>query len=362
MKTINIERIKLARESRGYSQSSLSKRLKTISQSMLSKIEKGFADCSDETLNELSKVLNYPESFFYKKHQAYQIKEFYYRKNQSTTITKNKILEAKINILSSQISELLDNVELDIDLPYTDIRELDITPERFAVQVRSYFQIPKGPINDLIYTLEKKGVIIHFLDFDETFKFSGTNFRTKEGVPVIIVNANHSNSRKIYTIAHELGHLLMHENFIILDDSNIIEKQANDFAANFLMPKADIKSDLYGLTDTKLAELKRYWKVSIQALLYRAKELNCITPDQYRRWVTKINYNGWRINEPYEFNISEPKILGKMLLLHFEDLNYSKNEILDMLSLSDEEFNENFNLESINKYTGEKLRKIRLVI
>ena len=71
MKTINIERIKLARESRGYSQSSLSKLLGTISQSMLSKIEKGFAECSIDTLNELSSVLNYPISFFYKKSFQY---------------------------------------------------------------------------------------------------------------------------------------------------------------------------------------------------------------------------------------------------------------------------------------------------
>ncbi len=362
MKTINIERIKLARESRGYSQSSLSKLLETISQSMLSKIEKGFAECSIETLNELSSVLNYPISFFYKKQQAYYIKEFYYRKNLSTTITKNKILEAKVNILSGHISELLDNVEIDVDLPYTDIKEYDLTPDRFAEQVRTYFKIPKGPINDLINVLEKKGIIVHELDFDETFKFSGINFHTKEGVPVILVNANHSNSRKLFTISHELGHLLMHEKFIVSDNMKIIEDEANCFASNFLMPRSDIKADLYGLTDSKLGSLKRYWKVSIQALIYRAKDLGCISPDQYRRWVTKISYYGWRKKEPFEFPISEPNLLSKIMLLHFNDLGYSKNEILEMFGANDSEFNELYDLESLSKYTGNKIRKIKIAI
>lgn len=362
MKTINIERIKLARESRGYSQSALSKLLDTISQSMLSKIEKGFAECSLETLNEISSVLNYPISFFYKKHQAYYIKEFYYRKNLSTTLTKNKILEAKVNIISSHFSELLDNVEVDVNLPYTDIKEYDLTPERFAEQVRGIFMLPKGPITDLINLLEKRGVIIHELDFDETFKFSGINFHTREGIPVIMVNRNHSNSRKNFTIAHELGHLLMHEKFIVSDNMKEIESEANRFASNFLMPRSDIKADLFGLTDSKLGSLKRYWKVSIQSLIYRAKDLGCISPDQYRRWVTKISYYGWRKKEPFEFPISEPYLLGKILLLHFNELGYSKNEVLEMLGTSDFEFNEFYNIESLSKYTGNNVRKIKLVI
>lgn len=363
MKTIiNNERIKLARESRGFSQSALAKSMKTISQSMLSKIEKGFAECSEETLIELSHLLNYPTSFFYKKHQAYQIKEFYYRKNLSTTITKNKILEAKINIISSHISELLDNVELDVDLPYTDIRDKELTPDRFAEQVRSYFKLPKGPIENLIKVLEKRGVVIHFVDFDETYKFSGINFHTKDGIPVILVNSNHPNSRKIFTIAHELGHLLMHENFIVSDDMKMIETEANSFASNFLMPRADIKADLYGFSETNLASLKKYWKVSIQALTYRAKSLGVLTSDQYRRWVTKFNYYGWRKKEPFEFIIGEPNLLSKMLLLHFEDLEYSKNEMLNMFGLNEKEFNEYYDLEQIAKYTGNKIRKIRIAL
>ncbi|WP_159039871.1 helix-turn-helix domain-containing protein [Christiangramia fulva] len=362
MKSINVERIKLARESRGYSQSALAKNLNSISQSMLSKIEKGFADCSAETLSEFSNVLNYPESFFLKKHQAYQIKEFYYRKNLSTTVTKNKILEAKINIISSHISELLDSVEIDVDLPYTNINKLELTPERFAEQVRGYFKIPKGPIKNLINCLEKRGVIIHFVDFDETYKFSGINFHTKEGVPVILINSNHSNSRKIFTIAHELGHLLMHENFIVSDNMKSIEEEANSFASNFLMPRGDIKPDLYNLTESKLGSLKRYWKVSMQALLYRAKYLGCLSAPQYRRWITKINYHGWRKKEPFEFLIEEPELLSKVLLLHFEDLQYEKNEIFEMLAISESEFKEIYSLDKIAKYTGERVRKIKVSI
>lgn len=362
MAVINIDRIKIARESRGYSQSGLAKRLNTLSQSMLSKIEKGFNECSDEALEEISEILNYPKTFFYKKHPAYQIKEFYYRKNLSTTVTRNKILEARINLISSHISEFLDNVEIDVNLPYADIADLGLSPERFAQQVRGVFRMPKGPIDDLIGILERRGVIIHFLKFEDTFKFSGISFHTREGVPVILVNDNHPNSRKLFTIAHELGHLLMHDNFVVSDDIKLIERQANEFASNFLMPSSDVKADLFGLTESKLGSLKRYWKVSIQALLFRARALDCLSPDQYRRWITKINYNGWRRNEPGEFLIKGPRFLSKILTLHFEDLNYSLGEVLEMLAINENDFKELYDIEDIAKYTGNKVRKIKIAL
>lgn len=360
----NIERIKLARESRGYSQSTLAKELKSASQVLLSKIEKGLANITDDVLNEISSVLDYPKEFFYAKHDVYPLKHFYFRKNLGTSVIKAKFLESQINIISGNICDLLDSVEIDTDLPYTDLNKTGLSPEQMAQRVREYFNLPKGPIKDIVKTVEQQGIIIHLFDFSLDLKISGVSLINKAGVPVMILNKNQPNSRMVFTIAHELGHILMHFKGGIISEDRDVENEADRFASSFLMPNDEIRSSLFYLNDEKLGDLKRYWKVSIQALLFKAKYLNTINQDQYRRWVTKINYYGWRKLEPLEFENSEPQLLVKILKLHFEQLDYSKTELTKMLGLHPNEFDKIY----INEYSqlheylekDPKVRKLKI--
>jgi len=365
MSTINIERIKLARESRGFTQSTLAKEMKSASQVSLSKIEKGLYNVTDDVLTELSLILDYPKEFFFKKHEVYPLKHFYFRKNLGTSMAKARLLESQINILSGNICDLLDAVEIDINLPYTDLNKTGLSPEQMASRVREYFELPKGPIKNLIKTVEENGVIIHLFDFNSDIKISGVSFITPVGVPVMIINKNIPNSRMNFTIAHELGHILMHfKAGIINEEERNVENEADRFASCFLMPSSEIKSQLYSLSDEKLGDLKRYWKVSIQALLYKARDLGNLTPDQYRRWVTKISYYGWRKHEPLEFEISEPKLLFKMLKLHFDDLQYTKNELTEMFGLNITEFDKIYlqTYSDLHSYLNEdtKVRKLKI--
>lgn len=364
MNTINIERIKLARESRGYSQSTLAKEMKSASQVLLSKIEKGLSNVTEDVFSELSLVLNYPKEFFYKKHDVYPLKHFYFRKNLGTSMTKARFLESQINILSGNICDLLDAVEIEIDLPFTDLHKTGLSPEQMADRVRDYFKLPKGPIKDLIKVVEGQGIIIHLFDFNSDIKISGVSFITPVGVPVMIINKNMPNSRIVFTIAHELGHILMHFKGGIISEERNVENEADRFASSFLMPSSEIKSNLYYLTEEKLGDLKRYWKVSIQALLFKSRELGTLTPDQYRRWVTKISYYGWRKQEPLEFEISEPKLLYKMLKLHFNELQYSKDELSTMFGLNSSEFDKIYlqSFSDLHSYLNvdTKVRKLKI--
>lgn len=364
MSTINIARIKLARESRGYSQSTLAKEMKSASQVLLSKIEKGLSNVTDDVLTELSSILDYPKEFFYKQHDVYPLKHFYFRKNLGTSMSKARLLESQINIVSGNICDLLDAVEIDINLPFTDLSKTGLSPEQMADRVREYFNLPKGPIKDLIKLVEQQGVVIHLYDFSSDIKISGVSLITPVGVPVMIINKNMPNSRIIFTVAHELGHILMHFTGGIINEDRDIEKEADRFASSFLMPSTEIKSQLYYLTDERLGDLKRYWKVSIQSLLYRARTLGNLTPDQYRRWVTKISYYGWRRQEPLEFEISEPKLLFKMLKLHFDELQYSKSELTTMFGLNISEFDKIYlhAYSDLHSYLDEdtKVRKLKI--
>ena len=80
--------------------------------------------------------------------------------------------------------------------------------------------------------------------------------------------------------------------------SDTMEEQADRFASEFLMPLKDIKEDLSDLTFYKLAELKKKWKVSMSALIYRAKSLETITDNQARYLWMQLSKNGWSKNEP----------------------------------------------------------------
>lgn len=360
------ERIRLARESRGLSQSALSKYMQTASQVLLSKIEKGIANVSNDVLEELSEILKYPKEFFYKDEEIIQLKHFYFRKNLGTSQTKLKSLEAELNIISSNISNLLDSVEIENSIPFSNLEEFKNSPKILASRIREFLNLPRGPIKDIVKIVEKLGIIIHFYDFKTDIKISGVSLIGGNGIPIMIINNRISNSRKTFTIAHEMGHIVMHFKYGLINEERDVETEANEFASSFLMPSNEIKGDLFNLTDEKLFDLKRYWKVSIQALLYRAKSLGTLTPDQYRRWVTKLNYYGWKINEPNEFHLNEPLLLQELIRLHIDNLEYSKDDISEMFGLSKNELDEYYfkYYTSISSYSEEKdnVRKLRLSI
>lgn len=100
---------------------------------------------------------------------------------------------------------------------------------------------------------------------------------------VIYVEKDHSQPRKNFTIAHELGHYCMHqdvsdifEDKIFLRTSNsldIYESQANKFAAELLMPRDIFMKIIKEDVDT-IEKLSEYFNVSTLAVRVRAKQLN----------------------------------------------------------------------------------------
>jgi Zn-dependent peptidase ImmA (M78 family) len=115
-------------------------------------------------------------------------------------------------------------------------------------------------------------------------------------------------------LAHELGHLVMHKTLPLTSVSEI-EKDAQLFAAEFLMPSDEIRRDLLPpLTLTKVARLKPKWGVSMQALIVRARELDLISQRQYRYLFQQLAARGWRDAEPSNLDvpIERPRLIAKM--------------------------------------------------
>jgi Zn-dependent peptidase ImmA (M78 family) len=115
-----------------------------------------------------------------------------------------------------------------------------------------------------------------------------------------------------------------------------IEREANDFASEFLMPARDISLDFDSagrLTVESLAELKRKWKTSMAALLERAKRLGKVTEGQHRWLRIRLGELGYLKQEPRELEPrgEEPSVLREMVALHTGELGYSADELARLL-------------------------------
>ncbi|MDX9694384.1 MAG: XRE family transcriptional regulator [Bacteroidales bacterium] len=323
---INYRQLIFAREYRQYSQTELSSKINGLSQSNLSKFEKGLGSLSDEMVYKIIRFLNFPEEFFANK-ISNKVDNPHYRKR--TTITKATRVDIEYSI--KMIGFIIDQMTHSIEWPDFGLTPLNIeegyTPESIAKYIRKQLGLtvdePVKMINNL---LESNGIII--VEFDTTEHFDGASFVSDKGYPVIVINKAFSNDRKRFTLAHELGHLIMHitGNFPIPDYRNL-EDEANNFASEFLMPKEAIKSSLHGLRLSHLSELKRYWLTSMASIVRRAKDLGCISLDKYKYMNIEFSRRGLKRDEGISVFIDAPKLFITGYKMHRDDLEYTDEEL-----------------------------------
>ena len=326
----------LGRESRGLTQSELATKV-GASQARISKIEAGLLPLSDEMLKTLSSALDYPEHFFFQDEDLYGIGTsiLFHRKKETISIkTLNKI-HAMVNIRRFHVAKMLKAAEIEPakSFPKFDIDEFDGQAENVALAVRASWVLPKGPIQNVTKAIEDAGGIIIKCDFD-TRKIDAISQWITGLPPLFFVNAGVPGDRMRFSLAHELGHVIMHRTV-----NADLEDQANRFAASFLMPADDIRHSLSEITVPKLAILKPYWKVSMGALLKRAAKLGKITERQERYIWMQFSKAGYRLREPPELDIpaEQPRLLNKLIDLHRTRLQYSIAEFSHLIALREKE-------------------------
>ena len=105
------------------------------------------------------------------------------------------------------------------------------------------------------------------------------------------------------------------------------EEEADRFAAEFLMPEREIAHELRGMTIAKAANLKLKWRVAMQALIRRAKDVGAINDARYRSLSVRISQLGYRKNEPNPIKAETPKVLRWVIDLYLRDRGYSVKEL-----------------------------------
>ncbi|PIE13507.1 MAG: DNA-binding protein [Rhodobacterales bacterium] len=333
----NQDLLRIARQARGWSQTELARR-SGVSQANLSKLENGLIGPTDDVLGGVSEALGFPVDFFFQNDRVIGLPmSVQYRKRASVGQKAIERLEAELNIRILHIRRLLDAAELEPEqsLPRLDVDEFGGDPARIADLVRRTWLVPSGPIRDLVSWVERAGCIVVHCDF-AALKVDGFTVQIPDMPPCIFLNRNMPADRQRFSLAHELGHVVMHG-----VPSPEMESEADAFASAMLMPARDIRPQLSGrrLTIQRLASLKPVWRVSMAALLYRAKTVGAVTANQSQYLWRQMSAKGYRRTEPPEldFPMEEPTVLPEIIRLHLEDLGYGLSELAAALRTNEDD-------------------------
>jgi len=339
---------------RGMTLTELAKRTE-ISKQSLSLYENGNNTPDHKKVTLLSKELRFPYDYFFQKDNYIAKTETTYFRSLASANKKDRIAQSiKLEYVARMYEILLEYISFPtMNLPivnfegYDDVFECESIKatqeiEDIATTVREYWGIGTGPVRDLQYLLEKNGIIITGVDTGEN-KIDAFSQRTivsgSDIYFIAVVLGNRPEGRIRFDMAHELGHILLHPwsedlEAITKEEFKARERQANMFASAFLLPKNSFSKDISAYpTDLQYYQfLKKKWKVSIQAMIYRTHQLKIITDNQYQYLMRQVSKNGWRMKEPGDkpYILSESIFQGAVDLLVEQNV-LKANDILKLL-------------------------------
>lgn len=333
--TVNPEMLTLAREARGYTQGKLAQE-SGISQANISKYESGLLRISESHLQRIAAALRYPLDLFYLSERRYGFGSSctYHRKRQTMPVHELKTLLGRLNLRRIQVARLLEGVDIaaENEFPRYDLEDFDGDTVRIAGLVREGWKVPFGPVHNLVQAIESAGGMVIAEHFG-TRKLDAISQIVPGLPPIFLINDDMPGERVRFTLAHELGHIVMHR----VPTENM-EQEADEFASEFLMPARDIGPDLDSFAWPDLARLKAYWKVSMAALITRARDLDKITPRQYKSLFEKLAKNGYRVKEPVPIPLERPMLVGDVTRFYLHDNGYSISELSRLAVLEEAEF------------------------
>lgn len=338
MERFNYHMLNLARDARGLTQAELASRA-GIGQGTLSKYETGQAEPPSFAVGQLSAALSYPESFFYEGGRPYGFPPYHFRKRKKLgTKALNKII-AEMNIRRLHIQKMMVSYEVKARVPIPEIdadeyrgpkaKKFDI--EDIARSVRESWMLPRGPVPSVTELIENAGGIVVPCDFG-TDLLDGMSQRI-DGLPVLFfMNTSAPGDRLRHSLAHELGHMILHTLSVKTDDE--MEDEADNFAGALLLPPDEVRVQLRQFNLRHLANMKGHWRVSMASIAVRAERLKLISPYQSKMFWIEMGKLGYRKREPVEISPEQPRQLHDMIQFHRNTLGYSVKDMASMLNLT----------------------------
>lgn len=328
----NADMLVSAREEAGLTQGELAEAM-GVTQGTVSKVENGQLPPTKEFLEKAAAILGFRSSYFYRRPRHHQLPLTFYRKKAKLPAIALKRIHATVIRKRVDLEDLLRSAEVPKNrVPSIDLKASGRSAADAARDVRIRWNLPRGPIDDLTSELEDRGVVIISLDFGTDLSDGLSTFEPSDGLPpVVFLNNRCPADRARFTLAHELGHIVLHHHLVYPPDE--CEGEADAFASEFLMPEADIRGFLGRLDLETAAALKQAWKVSIAALVMRAAQLDRISEARKRSLFIELGKRGWRAREPVELPSEEPTVYTELAQFHIEDLQFTEEQLSEVLAM-----------------------------
>jgi len=282
-----------------------------VSRQALSQFERGDRTPSPETLEKIASALAFPIEFFWKgigEIEGRTRSMIHYR---SLRRTRDSILDKQRAAAAMDLSaSVMDSLQQYVDYAPAFVPKIaeDVDPlqltgedvEEIANGVRLALGIGKGPISDMTLLVENQSIPVVHYPFPDGLDGLSAYYGDR---PFIMVSSDASYARSRLNIAHEFGHLVLHEAISYVDEIDMetfkkVEDQAWRFAGALMLPAESFLSDVYSTTLDALVLLKKKWGVSIAAMVRRLRVLDVISAEQSKYLNIQIRQRGWAKKEP----------------------------------------------------------------
>lgn len=337
------EKLKTARILAGYTLSELADVL-GITKQALSQYENNDTEPKFDIYLKLLKTLQCKNEFLTTPYTfSFETQNTFFRASAAADAIEKRNQEVKTDLVLYLYEFLCEYLELPkLNLPDLDN---DLSIEEKSNQLRNYWKISNKPIKNIINVLEHNGIIVS--SFNPlygrlNYKIDGytqqVRIKNNKLFCVIVEDYKESWVRKNFSLAHELGHIILHNSYnyseLSKSEQNQLENEANLFASAFLLPKDEFIEDMKSVRSLNdFVRLKQKWFVSIGAMLIRAKQLGIITNDEYLKYIKNYSYHRYRKNEPLDnvIQIYKPSLFKFSLEMLFEN-GYTVEEFEQDLS------------------------------
>ena len=338
----NGEQLKKARIYRGYTVAELAEKVgcqrQTLSMYEISKSQ----PADSEVVKKISNTLNFPIKFFYENVDFKPFGTVYFRSLLTTNKKYRTEQIVKIGIIDQVYTLLQDYIEFPEFEPLS-ISD-DDSPEKAALKLREKWDLKQEPIQNIVSLVEQHGILVTSFstgtnDVDAFSKFVETD---DSKTYIIAYSKNKTSAARIhFDVAHELGHICLHEwsddiETLSKEEFKERENQANEFASAFLLPSDAFKRDAESgpQTISYYKQLKKKWRVSIAAMIRRAMKLGVMSAEQYQMLIKTMQRRGIRKEEPLDDVLitSAPALLKMSIMMLLQENIFTPQEFMKELS------------------------------
>jgi Zn-dependent peptidase ImmA (M78 family)/transcriptional regulator with XRE-family HTH domain len=320
---LNPGRMKDARLARQMNQTDLANAI-GVSRQAISSFELGEKSPEADTMARIASALEQPMSFFAADDAAVfgECSPRFFRAFGSDTKKRNLMCEVLGKWFVQTTRYLFDlvtfpNVEVPCVAPTNGNRYTEDEIEGAAEECRRRWGLGVGPISNVVGLLETNGIAICRYEVSHE-KIEAFSFWSGSRPFIFLASEKKSAVRSRFDAAHELGHLILHKwvGPEELEDPKllkVIEAEANRFAGAFLLPRKSFPNEVYTSRLDSFVELKKRWKVAIQAMVYRCKDLGIFDEFQVTNLYKQISFKKWRTNEPLDnqLPLEQPQLLRR---------------------------------------------------